>query len=137
MQNFWCNLYKLPCCNNIKVERTSGDTWVLLILFAAIVVFYLQKQPPEVFYIKRCCSYFFQEYENISQKSQKNTCARVSFLIKLQASCRNHSFLPNGNPSLVVLCVWLLLCFIKKKAGYSYQILHIVMSFEHWKNLKS
>ena len=25
-----------PCCNNIKVEGTSGDTWILLILLGAI-----------------------------------------------------------------------------------------------------
>ena len=38
----------------------------------------LQKQPPEVF----CKKPMFLE---ISQNSQENTCARVSFLIKLQA----------------------------------------------------
>ena len=37
----------------------------------------LQKEPPEVF-----CKKGFLKY---SQNSQENTCARVSFLIKLQA----------------------------------------------------
>ena len=37
-----------------------------------------QKQPPEMF----CKKVFLQ----ISQNSQENTCARVSFLIKLQAT---------------------------------------------------
>ena len=37
-----------------------------------------QKQPPEVF-----CKKLFLE---ITQNSQENTCARVSFLIKFQAS---------------------------------------------------
>ena len=37
-----------------------------------------QKQPPELF-----CKKVFLE---ITQNSQQNTCARVSFLIKLQAS---------------------------------------------------
>ena len=41
-----------------------------------------QKQPPEVFYIKKV-------FLKISQNSQENTCARVSFLIKLQASACN------------------------------------------------
>ena len=36
-----------------------------------------QKQPPEVFYVKR--------FLETSQNSQENTCPRVSFLIKLQA----------------------------------------------------
>ena len=38
-----------------------------------------QKQPPEVFYKKKV-------FLEISQNSQENTCARFSFLIKLQAS---------------------------------------------------
>ena len=37
-----------------------------------------QKQPPEVFYTKKV-------FLEISQNSQENACARVSFLIKLQA----------------------------------------------------
>ena len=40
--------------------------------------FKLQKQPPKVFYKKKV-------FLEISQNSQENTCARVSFLIKLQA----------------------------------------------------
>ena len=40
--------------------------------FSAVLVHKLQKQPPEVFF-------------EISQRSQENTCARVSFLIKLKA----------------------------------------------------
>ena len=40
---------------------------------------FFQKQPPEVFYRKKVFLKFLQ-------KSQENTCARVSFLIKLQAS---------------------------------------------------
>ena len=32
----YCNLCRLSHCNNIKVERTAGDTWILLILLAAI-----------------------------------------------------------------------------------------------------
>ena len=39
-----------------------------------------QKQPPEVFYVKKV-------FLEISQNSQENTCAIVSFLIKLQAAC--------------------------------------------------
>ena len=38
-----------------------------------------QKQPPELFFNKRC-------FLKISQNSQEKTCARVSFLIKLRAS---------------------------------------------------
>ena len=38
----------------------------------------MQKQPPEVLYAKVVLE--------ISQNSQENTCARTSFLIKLQAS---------------------------------------------------
>ena len=30
------NLSRFPCCNGIKFERTFGDTWVMLILVAAI-----------------------------------------------------------------------------------------------------
>ena len=37
-----------------------------------------QKQPPEVFFEKKA-------FLEISQNSQENICARVSFLIKLQA----------------------------------------------------
>ena len=37
------------------------------------------KQPPKVFHIKRCSL-------KISQNSQENTCAKVSFLIKFHAS---------------------------------------------------
>ena len=37
----------------------------------------IQKQPPEVVYKK--------VFLNILQSSQENTCARVSFLIRLQA----------------------------------------------------
>ena len=37
-----------------------------------------KKQPPEVFFKKRCSL-------EISQNSQENTCATASFLIKLQA----------------------------------------------------
>ena len=37
-----------------------------------------QKQPPEVFFKKKV-------FLEISQNSKENTCARVSFLIKLQA----------------------------------------------------
>ena len=40
---------------------------------------WFQKQPPEVFYEKKV-------FLEISQNSQKNTCVRVTFLIKLQAS---------------------------------------------------
>ena len=43
---------------------------------------YYQKQPPEVF----CKKKVFLE---ISQNSQKNICARASFLVKLQASACN------------------------------------------------
>ena len=39
----------------------------------------VQKQPPEEFYGKKL-------FLKISQNSQENTCARVSFVIKLQAS---------------------------------------------------
>ena len=43
----------------------------------------IQKQPPEVFCKKRL-------FLEISQISQENTCARVSFLIKLQAlACKS------------------------------------------------
>ena len=42
--------------------------------------FTIQKQPREVFYKESC---------SISQNSQENTCARVSFLIKLQVSTCN------------------------------------------------
>ena len=41
-----------------------------------------QKQPPEVFYNKRL-------FLELSQNSQENTCARVSFLIKLQVKACN------------------------------------------------
>ena len=37
----------------------------------------------------------------ISQNSQENTCARVSFLIKLQASVRNISKSKNVSPGLI------------------------------------
>ena len=39
--------------------------------------FNVQKQAPEVFYKK--------VFLKVSQNSQENTCARISFLIKLQA----------------------------------------------------
>ena len=39
----------------------------------------IQKQPPKVFYKKKLLL-------NISQILQENTCSRVSFLLKLQAS---------------------------------------------------
>ena len=41
------------------------------------------KQPPEVFYVKKV-------FLEISQNSQENTCARVCFLIKLQAWGEHH-----------------------------------------------
>ena len=44
-----------------------------------------QKQPPEVFLKKTCFPVSFVT----SQNSLENTCARVSFLIKLQASACN------------------------------------------------
>ena len=47
-------------------------------MLEVIAVFYLQKQPPEMFYKKGVLE--------ISQNSQENTCVRASFLIKLQAS---------------------------------------------------
>ena len=50
---------------------------MLMILFTC--TFNIQKQPPEVL----CKKKVFLE---ISQNPQGNTCARVSFLIKLQAS---------------------------------------------------
>ena len=43
-----------------------------------VVEGFLQKQPPEGFYNKKV-------FLEISQISQENTCARVSFLIKLQS----------------------------------------------------
>ena len=42
-----------------------------------------QKQPPEVFCKKRC------SFLEISQNPQENTCARVSFVIKLQGRACN------------------------------------------------
>ena len=54
-----------------------------------------QKQPPEVFCKKRCSQKFLQD-------SQENTCARVSFLIKLQAlSC---NFIKKETLAQVVAC---------------------------------
>ena len=46
-------------------------------MFDRVLNVTLQKQPPKVFYNKRL---------EISQNSQENTFARVSLLIKLQAS---------------------------------------------------
>ena len=60
----------------------------------------LQKQPPEVF-----CKKVFLD---ISQISQENTCARISFLIKLQAS--EHLRFTEQLP-------WLLLMFISIRLG--------------------
>ena len=34
--NKFPGLRRFSCCNGIKVERTFGDTWILLILLAAI-----------------------------------------------------------------------------------------------------
>ena len=52
----------------------------LILIFCLLpnIFSYFQKQPPEVF----CKKKVFLE---ISPNSQENTCARVSFLIKLQA----------------------------------------------------
>ena len=44
----------------------------------------LKKQPPEVFHKKKV---FFK----VSQNSQENNCARVSFLINLQAFIKNEA----------------------------------------------
>ena len=54
------------------------DSWQFLNVYIIKEVL-TQKQPPEVF-----CEKVFLE---ILQNSQENTCARVSFLIKLQAAC--------------------------------------------------
>ena len=50
------------------MKLCNGNTWSNT----------LQKQPLEVFYIKKVLL-------EISQNSQENTCARVSFLLRLQA----------------------------------------------------
>ena len=50
-----------------------------LCMYSSDKIVDIQNQPPEVFFVKRC---FFIN----SQNSQENTCARVPFLIKLQAS---------------------------------------------------
>ena len=48
-----------------------------------------QKQPPEVLFKKRCSWKYLEmvslELEVFSQNLQKNTCARDSLLVKLQA----------------------------------------------------
>ena len=47
-------------------------------------IFFFQKQPPEMFYKKNFLKFL--------QNSQENTCAKVSFLIKLQDSDLNGDF---------------------------------------------
>ena len=51
----------------------------ILYLSSAKNILYRSKPPPEVF--------LKQVFLKFSQNSQKNTCPRVSFLIKLQAYC--------------------------------------------------
>ena len=55
------------------------------------MLFLIQKQPPEVFYRNKC--------------SQENNCARVSFLIKLQALACN--FIKKGALTQVFSCEFL------------------------------
>ena len=62
---------------NISRFMSLPHVDMLMILFTC--TFNIQKQPPEVL----CKKKVFLE---ISQNPQGNTCARVSFLIKLQAS---------------------------------------------------
>ena len=57
----------------LRLLKDSKKIWIYNIYD------WLQKQPPEVFYKRKV-------FLEISQNSQENTCARVSFLIKLQAS---------------------------------------------------
>ena len=53
----------------------------------------MQKQPPEVFY-KKGVSQKFHKISKISQNSQENTCARVSFLATLLKKRLRHKFSP-------------------------------------------
>ena len=64
----------VPGCQNFR----ASETWLqnLLSKFSNL---FRQKQPTEAFFIKKV-------FLEISQNSQENICARVSFLIKLQVS---------------------------------------------------
>ena len=76
------------------------------------VIYTLKKQPPEVF----CQKVFLK----ISQNSQENTCARVFFLIKLQAL----GFIKKETLALVFSCKF---CEISKNT-FIYRTLLVAAS---------
>ena len=75
-----------------------------------VVEGFLQKQPPEGFYNKKL-------FLEISQISQENTCARVSFLIKLQSWACN--FIKKESLAQVLSCEF---CEISKNTFHTEHI---------------
>ena len=73
-RNFWVILLVKYLYIAIAESYIINNYGYFFTVFFSFCVKHLQKQPPEVFNRK------------ISQNSQENTCARVFFLIKLQAS---------------------------------------------------
>ena len=86
-----------------------------------VVEGFLQKQPPEGFYNKKV-------FLEISQISQENTCARVSFLIKLQSWACN--FIKKESLAQVLSCEF---CEISKNTFYTEHRLLLFLSFIFWK----
>ena len=83
---------------------------------------HFQKQPPKVFCRKRC-------FLKIPQNSQENACARVSFLIKLQASASACNFIKKETLAHVFSCEF---CEISKNT-FSYRTPPVAASvFTRW-----
>ena len=70
-----------------------------LFFFLFFRMLWMQLQPPEVFFVKRCSL-------EISQHSQENTCTRVSFLIKLQPSALQLYFKRDSGTGVFLLILW-------------------------------
>ena len=88
--DFWVTLFStFPCQRNhsrsiFKIVSSIYDG----VFFAKIVYIFRKKTPPELFdrVLSNHSSVFYKKVIlKISQYSQENTCARTSFLIKLQA----------------------------------------------------
>ena len=83
----------------VRILRYLNNTSAVLISkFQNKAILYTQKQPLEVF----CKKVFFK----ISQNSQENTCAKVSFLIKLQASALQPYKKRGSNTGVFLSILW-------------------------------
>ena len=90
---FWNTL------SNIKVKRKNSELHKILIPFT------FSRFPGAV--VRRCS--VKKVFLVISQNSQKNTCARVSFLIKTLAQVSSYEFCEISNSTFLIKHLWWLL----------------------------